>query len=211
MSAQPTRRRFLHTAATSGALLGLGDLSAFLHLKSASAGETKGRPWEVRYAADIEPLVRLIEETPVEKCVEVMAERLRRGLSYRDFMSALFLAGLRNGGDFGYYHCIYMIHSANQLSLDAPVGERLLAMFAVLSNFKYWQQNRSGGSGHFGMQKMPEPIPDPDKALPQFHAAMVSGDSDAAEQAIISLGRSQGTSRLFDLIAAHGYSDSDRK
>jgi hypothetical protein len=207
MASPFTRRRFLQTAGTGGALLGLGDLSAFLHLNSANAAETKGRPWEVRYGADIEPLVRLIEETPEEKCIEVMAERLRNGLSYRDFMSALFLAGLRNGGDFGYYHCIYMIHSVNQLSLDAPVAERLLGMFGALSIFKYWQQNRSKGSDHFGMQKMPQPIPDPDKALPQFNAAMISGDSDAAEQAIISLGRSQGTSRLFDIIAGHAYCD----
>lgn len=208
MLPQLNRRRFLHTAATGGALLGFGNLSAFRHLAAAELPAAQGRPWQVRYGADIEPIVRLIEETPSEKCVEVMIEQLRRGLSYRDFMSAVFLAGLRNGGDFGYYHCIYMIHSANHLSLDAPVEERLLAMFAALSTFKSWQQIRAKGSDHFGMQKLPQPIPDPDKALPQFNAAMVSGDSDAAEQAIISLGRSQGTSRLFDIIAGHAYCQS---
>jgi len=205
MLPQLNRRRFLHTAATGGALLGLGNLSAFRHLAAAAPTGAQGRPWQVRYGADIEPIVRLIEETPKEKCVEVMIERLRHGLSYRDFMAALLLAGLRNGGDFGYYHCIYMIHSANQLSLDAPIGERMLAMFAVLENFKYWQGRRSGGSDHFGMQKFPGTIPDSNRALPQFHEGMASGDSDAAEGAIISLGRSEGTSRLFDLIAQYGY------
>src|SRR5262245_55471035 len=134
MSRLSDRRGFFRGAAACSAALGLGDLTPFLHLASANETKGKGRPWHVRYGADIEPVVRLIEETPRDKCVEVLAERLRRGLSYRDYLSALFLAGLRNGGDLGYYHCIYMIHSANHLGLDAPVGDRLLAMFAVLDN-----------------------------------------------------------------------------
>src|SRR5262249_42173295 len=204
---QPTRRRFLHAAATSGAMLGLGDLSAFQHLACADEPKTKGRDWQVRYGADIEPIVRLIEETPATKCAEVMLAQLRRGLSYRDFMTGLFLAGLRNGGDMGYYHCIYMIHSANQLSLDAPVGERMLAMFGCLGLFKYWQERRSTEPGHFGMQKSPSAIRDPDKAQAQFRAAMANGDADAAEQAIISLVLSESRSRLFDLMGRHGFRD----
>jgi hypothetical protein len=202
---QPTRRHFLHAAATSGAMLGLGDLSAFRHLARAEPPEAKGRDWQVRYGADIEPIVRLIEETPTPKCTEVMLAQLRRGLSYRDFMTGLFLAGLRNGGDLGYYHCIYMIHSANQLGLDAPVGERLLAMFGCLALFKYWQERRSTEPGHFGMQKSPSAIRDPDKARAQFHAAMVGGDADAAEQAVVSLVRSEGSARLFDLLGQYGF------
>lgn len=205
MFPQSTRRRFLQTAGIGATALGLGDLSAFLHLNPAQAAETKSRSWQVRYGAAIEPLVRLIEETPQEKCVEVVVEELRRGLSYRDFMAALLLAGLRNGGDLGYYHCIYMIHAANQLTLDAPVGERLLAMFGVMDHFKYWQNRRAGESNHFGMQRFPEKIPGADKALPQFHAAMSSGDPDAAEAAVVSLARSEGRSRLFDLIGQYGY------
>jgi len=205
MTLRPTRRCFLKAATASGALLGLGDLSAFGHLAAAETNEASRRSWQVRYGADIEPIVRLIEETPAERCTEVMVEQLRRGLSYRDFMAALLLAGLRNGSDLGYYHCIYMIHAANQLSLDAPVGEQMLAMFGTMDHFKYWQNRRAGESNHFGMQRLPQKVPDSSKALSQFQAAMASGDSDAAEQAILCLSRTEGRTRLFDLIAQYAY------
>ena len=130
-----TRRGFLRSAAAGGGVFGLGSLTAFEHLVADDAGSAKRRDWSVRYGDDIEPIVRLIEETQLDRCVEQLAQRLRRGLSYRQFMAALFLAGLRNGGDFGYYHCIYMIHSAHQLSLDAPIDERLMAMFGGLGVF----------------------------------------------------------------------------
>jgi hypothetical protein len=202
---RPTRRRFLRTAATSGALLGIGNPSEFLHLAVARGETPHGRPWHLRYDPAIEPTVRLIEDTPAEQCVEVLAAELRRGLTYRQFMTALFLAGLRNGGDLGYYHCIYMIHSANHLSLDAPVDERLLAMFGAVSQFKYWQQRRAGGPDHFGMQAFPATLPDADKARSQFHAAMRQGDPDAAEAAIIVLARSEGVHQLFELMAPYAY------
>ncbi len=207
MFAKPTRRRFLQTVASGSALLGLGDLSDFLHLASAAPEQVNGSPWEVRYGADIEPIVRLIEEAPREKCVEVLAEQLRRGLSYRRFMAAVFLAGLRNGGDLGYYHCVYMVHSANQLSLDAPVGECLLAMFGALDVFKDWQSRRATEPSKFGLQRMPDRLPSPEQATREFQAGMDAGDPDAAERAIIPLVRSQGRQRVFDLIARYGFRD----
>jgi hypothetical protein len=204
MATQMTRRHFL-TAATSGVLLGLGDLSDFAHLAGAEPPKAKNVPWQLQYGAEIEPLVRLMEETPREKCVEVMAEKLRGGLTYRQFMAGVFLAGLRNGGDTGYYHCVYVVHSANQLGLDAPVGERLLALFGALDVFKDWQRPRADEPGKFGHQPIPNKLSSPDKALRQFHEALKVPDYDAAEAAIIPLVRSEARQRIFDLIAQYGF------
>ena len=204
MATPLTRRHFL-TAATSGGLLGLGDLSDFAHLARAEPPKGKGLPWLLRYDAEIEPLVRLVEETPREKCVEVMAEQLRGGLTYRRFMAAVFLAGLRNGADTGYYHCVYVVHSANQLSLDAPVGERLLALFGALDVFKDWQRRRADEPAKFGLQRIPDNLPAADKAAGLLHDAMKAVDGDAAERAIVTLVRSEGRQRIFDLLAQYGY------
>jgi hypothetical protein len=198
-----TRRGFLRSAAVGGGVLGLSSLTEFEHLVADDESSEQGRDWSVRYGDDIEPIVRLIEETPLDKCVEELAVRLRRGLSYRQFVAALFLAGLRNGGDFGYYHCIYMIHSAHQLSLDAPVDERLMSMFGGLGIFKGWQQKRYAGTGHFGWRKKPANLPTADKALAQYRSAISSGDLDEAEAAMIVLGRTSGRQRLHDLIVPY--------
>ncbi len=173
------------------------------HVVADDEDSAKRRDWSVRYDPDIEPIVRLIEEPPLDQCVEQLAVRLRRGLSYRQFMAALFLAGLRNGGDFGYYHCIYMIHSAHQLSLDAPIDERLMAMFGGLGVFKAWQKNRYAGDAHFGWRKKPATLPPADKALSQYRAAMTSGDHDAAEAAMIVLVHTTGRQKLLDLLVPY--------
>ena len=93
----------------------------------------------VRYSAELEPLVRLIEDTPRDSCIEVLAHRLRSGLAYRQFLAALFLAGIRNVNPQppGFkLHCVFVLHSAHQLSLDLPEEDRLLPLFWALDDFK---------------------------------------------------------------------------
>jgi len=41
------------------------------------------------------PLVRLLEDTPRARVLEEVGARLRRGLSYRELLAALLLAGVR--------------------------------------------------------------------------------------------------------------------
>ena len=144
-----SRRRFL--AGASSAALGVGHLSA-----PTFGSASQAKQWRVSFGDEIEPLVRLIEDTDRDRCVDVIGAQLRRGMSYREFMSAVFLAGLRNGGDMGYYHCIYVIHAANQLAVQTPVGEHLLPLFGAMDLFKGWQAKRIAEPGHFGMQPLPK-------------------------------------------------------
>src|SRR6266849_5943869 len=91
-----TRRRFLKTAAATGAAFGLGDLSFLGRLPHVSAAETKLPAGLVRLQPETEPLVRLLEQTPRERLLEEVASRIRRGLTYRELLTALLLAGVRN-------------------------------------------------------------------------------------------------------------------
>src|SRR2546430_17663557 len=92
----PTRRRFLKSAAVAGSALGLGDLSFLSRLPRISAAEAQLDPKIVRFHPDIEPLVRFLEETPRERLLEEVGARIRRGLTYRELLAALLLAGVRN-------------------------------------------------------------------------------------------------------------------
>ena len=46
-------------------------------------------PASERAPVPIEPVVRLLEETPRDKLLEAVAERIRGGLSYREVLTAL--------------------------------------------------------------------------------------------------------------------------
>lgn len=194
MTQSSTRRGFL--AGLSSTALGVGSLGDF----SASFAADRRR-WRVTYDGEVEPLVRLIEDTERERCVEMVGEQLLRGLSYRNFMSAVFLAGLRNGGDAGYYHCIYVIHAANQLAASTPVGEQTLPLFGALDLFKGWQARRTTEPGHFGMQPLPKKLLSTENALQHFHAAARNSDPDGVEAATIALSETAGRHELFRLLA----------
>src|SRR5262245_27932197 len=95
MSAKATRRRFMATTA-GGALVGLGDFSFLERLAPVSAAEARLDPKIVQLTPDIEPLVRLIEDTARESLLEAVGQKIRAGTSYREVLAALLLAGVRN-------------------------------------------------------------------------------------------------------------------
>ena len=112
MARPTTRRHFLQTAVTAGASVGLGEWGKLLPLSPATTNEAKVTPDLVRFSPDIEPIVRLIEETPREKCVAMMIGQLRKGLPYRNFLAGLYLANIRTGM---VDHPLTVFHSTNQL------------------------------------------------------------------------------------------------
>jgi hypothetical protein len=71
---KPTRRQVLRTAAGAAAL-GLPDLPLLGGLAAFSA---EPPPDKIRFGPDLEPVVRLIEETPRDRCVAVFLDQLRR-------------------------------------------------------------------------------------------------------------------------------------
>src|SRR5262249_25605106 len=91
MSAPFTRRKFLTNAACAGALAGLGDFAFLRNLPPLSAAQVQGARNAVRLHDDIEPLVRMLEETPRNRLLEVAAERVRGGTSYQELLAAVLL------------------------------------------------------------------------------------------------------------------------
>src|SRR5437870_7101813 len=100
MSSPLNRRAFLARSAAVGAATGaaanLGDFGFLRNLPPLTAAEVQVQPTVVQLSADIEPLVRVIEETPRNRLLEVAAERIQGGTSYQQMLSALMLAGVRS-------------------------------------------------------------------------------------------------------------------
>jgi hypothetical protein len=61
-----------------------------------SRSDAQVTPEVLKFSAELEPLVALIERTPRDKCAEMAVEQMHAGVSYRQFLAALFLAGIRN-------------------------------------------------------------------------------------------------------------------
>ncbi len=96
-------------------------------------------PEMVRFRPEIEPVVRLIEETPRERALEVAIGQLKTGLSYRNLLAGLFLAGIRNikPRPVGFkFHAVMVMNSAHLLGQSSAVTERLLPLLWALDNFK---------------------------------------------------------------------------
>src|SRR2546426_12448443 len=77
----------------------------------------------VKFRPEIEPLVSLIENTPRDKCAEMAVEQLRRGVSYRQMLAAVFLAGIRNINPRppGFaLHCGFVLYPSHLVSLEGP-------------------------------------------------------------------------------------------
>lgn len=91
-------RSFLQATAGTGALAALGDLGFLAQLPRVSAAEAVLDPRTVRLESGIEPLVRVLEETPRERVIEEVAARVKSGLNYRELL-ATSLFYFRGSGD----------------------------------------------------------------------------------------------------------------
>ena len=96
MSGRMERRDLLKSGGVIASSLALGDLLFLSHLPNVSAADAHLDPRVVRLESGIEPIVRLLEETPRERLLEEVAARIRKGLSYREVLAALLLAGVLN-------------------------------------------------------------------------------------------------------------------
>ena len=207
----PSRRRFLSTAAAGGVLAGLGDMSFLSGLPPVSAAEAKLDPKAVRLRPEIEPLVRLLENTPRERLLEGVGERVRSGkVAYRDVLAALLLAGVRNvqPRPVGFkFHAVLVVNSAHQASLASPEADRWLPIFWALDYFKE-SQARDKEEGDWTMSDVDEAhVPAGDKARDALAAALDKWDVDATDVAAAGFARAAKPEEAFELFCRYGARD----
>src|SRR5258707_11346712 len=165
----------------------------------------------VQFRPEMEPLVVLMERTPRERCAEMAVEQFRNGVSYRQLLAALFLAGIRslNPRPPGFaLHCVFVIYSAHLISLEAPADSRLLPLFYALDDFKAAQErDAKAPAGDFTMRTMRGPLPSPERAAVELTAAMESWDIERAERAVVSLARNRSAGEIFAMLWRYGARD----
>jgi hypothetical protein len=204
-----SRRRFV-TAAAGTALAGLGDFSFLDSLPRLEGASGPVLPGKVQVSSDIEPLVRLIEDTPRNNLLEKVADRIRSGASYQELLSALFLAGVRGiqPRPVGYkFHAVLVINSAHLASLAAVDQDRWLPLIWSLDNYKRSQQeNKEKGNWHMAPVAESK-LPAPHKAKKAFTLAMDNWDEAAADAAVTALARSEGAMGVWEMLWPYGARD----
>ncbi|MBY0527414.1 MAG: hypothetical protein K2R98_28720 [Gemmataceae bacterium] len=178
------RREFVSRTLQAGALAGLGDLAFMKGLAPVSAAET-----HVKFTPEVEPLVRLIEESPRDKLLESVAGRIRAGVSYQQLLTAVMLAGVRGikPRPVGFkFHAVLVINSAHLASIAAPDTDRWLPLFWAMDNFKSAQAKNKEESGGWMMAPpaAESKLPAGHQAKQKFIDAMDNWDEDAADAAI---------------------------
>lgn len=199
------RRDFL--AATAGAL-GISGLLGTL--RPLSAAELKVEGIE-RFSQEIEPLVQFLEETPRDEIIEKVAVKIQAGLSFRELLAALLLAGIRNvqpRPSVGFkFHAVLVVNSAHLASLSGPAEDRWLPIFWAIDNFKS-SQARDVREGDWTMEPVDESsVPAAGQAIPRFRQSMDAWDEGAADVAIASMVRHFGMNRVFNELANYAARD----
>ncbi|HAV64500.1 MAG TPA: hypothetical protein DCY13_19295, partial [Verrucomicrobiales bacterium] len=200
------RRDFIRT----GALAGLGGFALLNRLPVVSAADAALDAKFVQFRPEIEPLVRLLEETSRSRLLEEVAARIKAGTTYRDVLTALLLAGVRNiqPRPVGFkFHAVLVVNSAHLASQNSPDADRWLPIFWALDYFKS-SQARDESEGDWTMGSLDEgAIPPAERALEEFRSAMSRWDEARADVAAAGLVRSAGAQQVFDLFCRLGARD----
>ena len=197
MSTQYTRRSFLHMASATGAAVGFSEWAGVLPTSSVWANESKITPEHVRFSSDTEPIVKLILDTPRERCIDAVVEHFRKGMSQRNFLAALYLAAVRVGPWHAnpFDHVAYAIHSAHQLALGLPPQESLLPALWALDSLK---------AGSPKPTRLPVTVngvlPAADRADREFQAGIEARDEERAVRAVIAMCRSDGSNQIGEAL-----------
>jgi hypothetical protein len=176
-------------------------------LKPVDDDQLRAASENVQFRPEIEPLVRLIEETPRERLMEEIGTRVSKGLNYQHLLAALFLAGIRNvqpRPSVGFkFHAVLVVNSAHLASMASPPEDRWLPIFWSLDEFKR-SQARDVAEGDWTMSAVDEGrVPSALNAIERFHTAMQQWDESAADVAAAGITRHLGATQVLDLFAAY--------
>jgi hypothetical protein len=195
------RRHFLSTSFATASILGFGELGILAELAPANEKETRLVPDDVRLTADIAPLVRLIEEAPQGTIVELMVDQLRKGMTYRQFLAATFLAAARI--DTSPHH-VYVVYAVHQLSQELPYQDRLLPLFWAVAALK-WGPAEGPRYPAMDLSKLPSVA----SAAADFGQAMGYRDIEKAELSLLALCRLEGPKTAFGRLWVYGSRNSN--
>ena len=128
-----SRREFLADVGRGALVATVGSqLALDLGFASAVAGENDSRD-RLTFGA-LEPLVGLLQETPVDRLMSVLVARLNEGTALGDLVAAAAFANVRTfgGEDYVGFHTMMALAPAYHMAKELPENRRALPVLKVL-------------------------------------------------------------------------------
>lgn len=199
MNSFRTRREFLTTVGQGMVVATIGShLATDLGLATASAAE------EVERLAfgPLEPLVALMQETPIEKLLPILADRLQQGTELKTLVAAAALANARTfgGEDYVGYHTLMALAPAWRMSQELSGPRQALPVFKVL----YRNTNRIVEHGGRSSEVLRPVVPasqiSGEDGIQQLRAAVAARDVDRAERTFAAIAQKEPRDAFDELL-----------
>jgi hypothetical protein len=189
-----TRREFLADVGKGMLIAGVGyELATDLGLSTLWAGDA---PERLNFGK-LEPLVSLMQETPIAKLQSTLVERLANGCDLRQLTAAAALANARTfgGEDYVGFHTMMALAPAYHMADQMPEGRKALPILKVL----YRNTNRIQEYG--GVNK---------EVLHPVQAGTLPDGKSPGEALVDAVHRQdmQGADRTFAAVAAKSIDDA---
>jgi hypothetical protein len=181
------RREFLAEVGRGMLIAGVG--SALAHDMGLAPGALAAGSDERLTFGSMEPLVGLMQQTPVDRLLPAVLERLNGGTDLRELVAAAALANARTfgGQDYEGYHAIMALAPAYQMARELPEPQRALPVMKVLyRNTSHIQQ--MGGATHEALHAVePAELPAGQSRAEALREATRRLDMNGAERAFATL------------------------
>ena len=138
---------------------------------------------------DMEPMVRLMQDTPADKLMPQLVEKIKNGTSLKTLVAAGALANVRTfaGEDYIGYHSFMALAPAYEMSKELPEAQQALPVLKVLYRNTAQMQVR-GGHDHEKLHAVEAVAPPEGKQPGELLVEMVRrGDRDGAERTFAAL------------------------
>jgi hypothetical protein len=152
----------------------------------------------------LEPLVAMLQETPIDKLLPALAGKLREGTSLRDLTAAGALANARTfgGEDYVGFHTLMALSPAYRMAEEMPETSKPLPVFKVL----YRNTNRIGEKGGRSAEVL-HPVAveggsKPENGGERLRDAVRARDMEGAERLFASLSAGAKDGGFNDLLHA---------
>jgi len=183
-----TRREFLTNVGGGMLLASLGSaLTQDLGFASAHADEGT----DTLDFGKLEPLVALMQDTPVEKLLPALSKKLADGMDLKTLIAAGSLANARSfgGQDYTGYHALMALAPALQMSTEVPKAEAAVPVFKVLYRNTSQIQKNGGRASEVLHPVVPANLPDGKLTQTALQEMTRKADLHGAEQLFAAMSK----------------------
>ena len=201
MNAQLTRRGFLADVSRGMVTAAVGyEVAHGLGLASALADEV---PDTLSFGA-LEPLVRFMQETPVDKLLPGLVDKLKSGVELRQLLAGAALANARTfgGEDYVGFHTMMALAPAFHMAQELPKELQPLPVFKVLYRNTNRIQERGGRQNEVLKVVKPQPLSESGTGGEALREAVRQMEAPKAEALFAALAQRTPEDAFNDLLYA---------